>query len=99
MKIKVSKQELYECVERAVIRAYNEAKAKAINESYCDDDDDDDPVSRFLKNPKNRLPKRLPGGGAAKKAAMADIKKETDAEKHDEDAIKKAEDADKPSND
>lgn len=91
MKIKVSKKELYECVERAVIRAYGEAKAKALNEGYCDDDDDDDPVSRFLKNPKNRLPKRLPGGGAAKKAAMADIKKETDAEKHDEKAAADAE--------
>ena len=41
MKIKVSKKELYECVERAVIRAYGEAKAKALNEGYCDDDDDD----------------------------------------------------------
>ena len=92
MKIKVKRSELQECVRRAVVRALNEAaKTQQLNEWVDDDDDEDDAVSRFLKNPKNQLPKRMKGGAAAKKAAMADIKKETDAEKHDEEAVEKHE--------
>ena len=93
MKVKVKKSELQECVRRAVVRALNEA-AQNINE-WVDDDDTDDVVDRFLANPKNRLPKRMKGGAAAKKAAMADIKKETDSEKHDDAAIEAQEKADK----
>ena len=65
-----------------------------INE-WVDDDDDDDPVSRFLSNKKNQLPKRMKGGTAARKAAMADIKAELDAEKKDDDALSNAEKADR----
>ena len=91
MKIKVKRSELQECVRRAVVRALNEAaKTQQLNE-WVDDDDDDDAVSRFLKDPKNRLPKRMKGGAAARKAAMADIKKETDTEKHDEETLEKHE--------
>ena len=36
---------------------------------------------------KNQIPKRIKGGNAARKAAQADIKKELDAEKHDDDAL------------
>lgn len=98
MKIKVSKKQLKESIRAAVTRCLNEAiQAKAIKESW-DDDDDDDPVSRFLKNPKNQLPRRMKGSAAAKKAAMADIKKETDSEKHDEDAVEKREKADAAEN-
>lgn len=92
MKVKVSKKELYECVERAVVRAYKESK-KSLNEWVDDDDDDDDAVSRFLKDKKNQLPKRMKGGNAARKAAMADIKKEKDAEKKDDDSLERAEKA------
>lgn len=91
MKIKVKKSELQECVRRAVVRALNEAAGTQNLNEWVDDEGDEDAVDRFLKDPKNRLPKRMKGGAAAKKAAMADIKKETDAEKHDEDAIAKHE--------
>lgn len=90
MKVKVRKSELEECVRRAVIRALNEAAQQNINE-WVDDDDTDDVVNRFLSNPKNRLPKRMKGGAAAKKAAMADIKKEIDSEKHDDETLEKHE--------
>lgn len=100
MKVKVQKKELYECIERAVIKAVNEAKEKnAINEAWYDDDDEDDAVARFLKDKKNQLPKRLKGAGAAKKAAMADIKKEADAEKHDEDVLANKEKEDRATED
>jgi hypothetical protein len=36
----------------------------------------------------------MKGGGAARKAAMADIKKEMDAEKKDDDSLERAEKAD-----
>lgn len=91
MKIKVKRSELQECVRRAVVRALNEAaKTQELNE-WVDDDDTDDVVNRFLKDPKNRLPKRMKGAAAAKKAAMADIKKETDAEEHDDNTLAKHE--------
>ena len=92
MKIKVKRSELQECVRRAVVRALNEAKEQQkLNEFYDYDDDDDDPVKRFVNDPKNQLPKRMKGAAAARKAAMADIKKETDAEKHDEDTLERHE--------
>ena len=94
MKVRIKRSELQECVRRAVVRAVNEAAQQNINE-WVDDDENEDVVNKFLANPKNRLPKRLKGGAAAKKAAMADIKKETDAEKHDEDAIEAREKADR----
>lgn len=91
MKIKVKKSELQECVRRAVVRALNEAaKTQQLNE-WVDDEGDEDAVDRFLKDPKNQLPKKMKGAAAAKKAAMADIKKETDAEKHDENTLEKHE--------
>lgn len=93
MKIKVKRSELEECVRKAVVRALNEAKQN-VNE-WVDDDDTNDAVDRFLSDPKNRLPKRMKGGAAARKAAMADIKKETDSEKHDDDALEAREKADK----
>lgn len=96
MKVKVSKKELYECVERAVIRAINESKKASLKEGLGDYDDEDgyDPVSIFLKDKRNQIPKRIKGGGAARKAAMADIKKEMDAEKKDDDSLERAEKAD-----
>lgn len=66
---------------------------------WVDDDDDDDAVSRFLKDKKNQLPKRMKGGGAARKAAMADIKAELDAEKKDNDSLERAEKADRAQED
>lgn len=91
MKVKVSKTELRECIENAVIRALNEIKDETINEAYYDDDDDDSPTLRaFLKDPKNKI-KRQKGGNAARKAAMADIKAEYDAEEKDDKAIEKRE--------
>lgn len=97
MKVKVSKKELYECVENAVIRAINEAKG--VNEAWYDDDDEDDVLNRFLKDPKNDPKggkKRMAGGGAARKAAMADIQKELDAEKKDDEIVSKHEMSSKP---
>ena len=90
MKIKVKKSELQECVRRAVVRALTEAKEQQLNE-WVDDEGDEDAVDRFLKDPKNNLPKRMKGAAAARKAAMADIKKERDVEKHDEDTLEKHE--------
>jgi hypothetical protein len=100
MKVKVSKKELHECIEQAVVRALNEAKG--VNEAWYDDDDEDDVVSRFLKDPKNDPKggkKRMPGGGAAKKAAMADIQKELDAEKKDDEIVAKHDISSKPDED
>ena len=84
MKVKVSKQELYECVENAVIRALKESKAKKLNEWY---DDDDDEVSDIVANWERQQKKagkpvshkRLPGvtkkqADNARKAAMDDMK-------------------------
>lgn len=65
-----------------------------INEWIDDDDDDDSPALKaFLKDPKNKI-KRQKGGGAARKAAMADIKAERDAEKRDDDALERSDKAD-----
>lgn len=94
MKVKVTRKQLQECVEKAIYRVLNEA-TENINE-WVDDDETNDVVDKFLSNPKNRLPKRMKGGAAAKKAAMADIKKETDSEKHDDAAIEAREKAEKP---
>ncbi len=97
MKVKVSKKELYECVERAVIRAINESKKNALNEGW--DDDDDDVLSRFLKDPRNnpkydakkgRVMQRVKGGGAAQKQAEKDIEAELKSQEADD---KKAADA------
>ena len=94
MKVKVSKKELYECVERAVIRAINESKKASLKEGWGDyDDDDDDALSRFLRDPKNDPKggkKRMKGGGAAKAAAMKDIEAELKSQEADD---KKAADA------
>lgn len=81
MKIKIKESELKECIKNAVVRAVNEQKISL--KEYYDDDDEDDSVSRFLKDKRNQLPKRMKGGAAARKAAMADIKKEMDAENRD----------------
>ena len=94
MKVRIKRSELQECVRKAVVRALNEAAQQNINE-WVDDEDTDDVVNKFLANPKNRLPKRMKGGAAARKAAMADIKKETDSEKNDDAAIAAREKADK----
>ena len=65
----------------------DEEYQEKLNEWYDDDDDEDDAVSRFLKDKKNQIPKRIKGGNAARKAAQADIKKELDAEKRDDDTL------------
>ena len=93
MKIKIKKQELRECIENAVIMALNEAQ---INE-FWDSDDDIDAVDRFLRNPKNQIPKDK----NAKKAAAAfrkDKSKEDAEAKHDEEALAKRGQEDKPDN-
>ena len=111
MKVKVSKKELHECIEQAVVRALRRSalhqyqtlnEAKGVNEAWYDDDDEDDVVSRFLKDPKNDPKggkKRMPGGGAARKAAMADIQKELDAEKKDDEIVAKHDISSKPDED
>ena len=93
MKIKIKKQELRECIENAVIMALNEAQ---INE-FWDNDDDIDAVDRFLRNPKNQIPKDK----NAKKAAAAfrkDKSKEDAEAKHDDDALAKRAQQEKPDN-
>ena len=68
----------------------DEKYQEKLNEWYDDDDDDDDEdnaVRWFLKDKKNQIPKRIKGGNAARKAAQADIKKELDAEKRDDDTL------------
>lgn len=113
MKVKVSKNELRECIETAVRRALNERaengkKIHRVNEGkgkhrnlneFVDDEDVDDLVTRFLRNPKNQLPKRMKGGSAARKAAMADIKSELDSEKKDDETVSRHEREDRPDND
>lgn len=70
-----------------------------INEWVDDDDDDDSPTLKaFLRDPKNKI-KRQKGGGAARKAAMADIKAELDAEKKDDETLDRAEKADRAQED
>lgn len=114
MKIKVSKKQLKESIRAAVTRCLNEAiQAKAINEGWYDDDDDDDEFADVLakngygrkvngkwqgENSKNKYKRKDPKAAEAKKAAMADIKKETDSEKRDEDAIERREKADAAKN-
>ena len=98
MKVKVKKSELQECVRRAVVRALNEAAQQNINEwGYGEDEDEEMSrlVDRFVKDPKNRYKRKDPKAAEARKAAMADIKKETDSEKHDDAAIAAREKADK----
>lgn len=87
MKVKVSKKELYECVERAVIRAINESKKASLKEGWDDDDYDptakwDEQLAKMLKSDKGR--------GKAKAAFTQEKKKEDDAAKRDD---KKAADA------
>lgn len=93
MKVKVSKKELYECVERAVIRAINESKKASLKEGWDDDDDGYDPtekwdrqLSAMLKADKKR--------GKAKAAFTQERKKEMDAERADDDSLERAEKAD-----
>lgn len=84
MKIKVQKKELKECIENAVLKVLNEM---AVKEGYYEDDDNDsDVLKAFLRDPKNKI-KRQKGGAAARKAAMADIKKELDSQERDDKAI------------
>ena len=97
MKVRIKRSELQECVRRAVVRALNEA-AQNLNEwGYGDDEDEEMSrlVDRFVKDPKNRYKRKDPKAAEARKVAMADIKKETDSEKHDDAAIEAREKADK----
>ena len=88
MKIKVKKSELKECIKNAVVKVLSEQCCENTVKEF-DDEDEDDAVSRFLKNPKNQLPKRLKGAAAAKKAALADINAEQNAEERDEKTLEK----------
>lgn len=98
MKIKVQKSELKECIKNAVIRALNEQGLGYVNEMWDDEEDDDsDVLKAFLKDPKNKI-KRQKGGNEARKAAMADIKAELDAEKKDDASVEAAEERDKAEN-
>lgn len=97
MKIKVKRSVLEECVRNAVVRALNEAKENINEWGYGDEEDEEMSrlVDRFVKDPKNRYKRKDPKSAEARKAAMADIKKETDSEKRDEKAIEAREKADK----
>lgn len=89
MKVRANKQELYECIENAVIRALNESAKGNLLEWY-DDDDTDDVVSRFLKNPKNQIPKDK-NAAKARKAFMKDREKEEKADEKDDAAAEASE--------
>ena len=97
MKVRIKKSELQECVRRAVVRALNEAKENINEWGYGDEEDEEmsNLVDKFVKDPKNRYKRKDPKAAEARKAAMADIKKETDSEKHDDAAIAAREKADK----
>ena len=80
---------------------WEDQEDEKINEAWYDDDEDD-VLDRFLKDPKNDPKggkKRMKGGGAAKKAAMADIDAELKASQKDDDAIEAAEKRDRASED
>ena len=87
MKVKVSKKELYECVERAVIRAINESKKASLKEGW--DDDDYDPTEKWDKQLAAML-KADKKGAKARSAFAQDKKREDDEASRDD---KKAADA------
>lgn len=98
MKVKVKKSELYECIENAVIRALNEASEKGSVKEAWYDDDEDDIVNRFLRNPKNQIPKDKNAGKAAA-AFRKDKAKEDKEAAHDDEALAKRAQSEKPDND
>ncbi len=97
MKLRIKKSELRECIENAVIMALNEAQQKNVVKEGYYDDDEEDIVNRFLRDPKNQIPKDK----NAKKAAAAfrkDKEKEDAVSRHDDEAIAKRAQAEKPDN-
>ena len=97
MKIKIKKQELRECIENAVIMALNEMQeGKRVNEGYYDDEDDD-PTAAWDKELANIL-KNDKGRAKAKKAFNKDKEKEDAEAKHDDNALAKRAQQEKPDN-